>query len=218
MSDGILPEWCRISKQDWNWRWKKNNAKIQAALLKAAELFAKKGYYGFSFDQLADQTGVAKRTLYKEANKEQLFLRIIEVTQQACEQLIFSHVATKQSTLDKIDQFTQHIEKLFITYPHFVQVSFLGAQSNAEEVLVEAVVKFHQCWVRAITQLINPLIKNKSLATQMAQQSLIYFIGQLALLRFNSNNQRKVIKQLCLELNCYWKQESNPFFQRKIKS
>lgn len=91
------------------------DAKHQAILRAAADVFQEKGYPGASMDEIAATAGVSKQTVYKHfADKEQLFNEIVLSTTAEIDQLVRLVAATLDDTKD-LEKDLRRLAKLFIT-------------------------------------------------------------------------------------------------------
>ncbi|MGI9534251.1 MAG: TetR/AcrR family transcriptional regulator, partial [Thermodesulfobacteriota bacterium] len=80
----------------------------------AAKLFSDKSFHDVTMDEIAEQVGVAKGTLYLYfSSKENLYLEILEHTFDTIESLLESEVAKSDSAPEKLKKVLAIIIKFY---------------------------------------------------------------------------------------------------------
>ena len=103
-----------------------NSAQKHRAILAAAEaLFLRNGYLGTSMDELAEQSGVSKQTVYKHfGNKERLFVELVTSMTAGAGKGLYELGGLPQGGTDLIPYFTKYAldELVIVMTPRLLQL------------------------------------------------------------------------------------------------
>ena len=150
----------------------KDLEKHQRILTAAKNLFLSSGYHGCSMNQIADQAGVTKLTVYNHfQDKAHLFVCAIVIT---CEELIHAQPLNLYATCDFAQEFSQTCALLLnlINLPEALKQEHLLLELAAEgnplaEIFYNAShLKLHALWENFFQQAIAlGFIKDAKLST-----------------------------------------------------
>jgi len=108
------------------------SVKKQALLETAARLFADEGYHAVGVDRIAEQSGVAKMTMYKHfASKEQLVFEVLNLNMEEAQQSLEEWVMKKVGAM-------QRLQAVFAW-----QARVLKTQGNRSTLFIGAISEYH---------------------------------------------------------------------------
>jgi AcrR family transcriptional regulator len=151
----------------------------------AAQLFAKHRYHEVRMDDIAEQAGVAKGTLYRYfQDKEELYLALAI---HGLERLFEESRATVAESGDaeaKLHAFIAHIVGFYEQYPYFLELIQRIETSNTAA-SVEALQTIRKQFLHLVTGLIEELNGPDQSCTQHPQIAALALLGMIrGILRF----------------------------------
>lgn len=108
------------------------SVKKQALIETAARLFASEGYHAVGVDRIAEQSGVAKMTMYKHfASKEQLVFEVLNQSMEEAQQSLEEWVMKKSGAM-------QRLQAVFAW-----QARIAKAQGTRSTLFIGAISEYH---------------------------------------------------------------------------
>lgn len=109
--------------------------KIDRLMKKAEELFLKYGYSGISVDQIAEEAGISKMTLYKHFHsKENLFIKVMINISEYHYKIITDKINEKYHSMDKFEALYIYMLQLSSQFPPILTKDILEHASIFEKI------------------------------------------------------------------------------------
>jgi hypothetical protein len=170
--------------------------------LTMTNLYARYGIYGATFSRGYGEIKLNKSSITGKINKAQLFISVVDAGALICNYNTIEPFSGRFSRR-QVGKYIKHFTMVFHEYTDFMIVCFLGAQFNQEPLLNSAVNCFHQDWTRVVSELAKIYWKSEKLANQVAENSLVYLLGQLYQAQASENKEGR-IHEMCDTLRDYW--------------
>lgn len=132
----------------------KTNRK-QEIIKAAAILFSKKSYHDVTVDQIAEQVGVAKGTIYLYfESKENLYLGILEATFKTIESILEKEIAKKDPAPEKLKKMLTLVFQFY-----FQNLDVLRILTRDETRLIREHFEFTEHWRRRRIKLYRKILE-----------------------------------------------------------
>ena len=133
--------------------------KRQMILLAAAEIFSNKGYHNAKIEDIAQQAGVGKGTVYEYfPSKEQLFRDTLKEGANALAEVIQEQIEKETTTRGKLIAFARKNMEIGRKYRVLSKITMM-VTSIMDESFREWLIGMHKSWLETIEKIVRDGIK-----------------------------------------------------------
>ena len=130
-------------------------SKRQLILRAAAEIFSSKGYHSAKIEDIAQQAGVGKGTVYEYfQSKDQLFRDTLKEGANAIAQIIQEHIDRETTTRGKLIAFTRKNIEMGRRYRVLSKITMM-VTSIMDDSFHDWLMEMHKAWLAAIEKIIR---------------------------------------------------------------